>query len=67
MELWQSGDLLKLLQESLTIQRNLKSVRGSKTVAQISKKVCGRNAGGKREWSIETPNRQHGSLNSPFE
>ena len=39
MELWQSGDLLELLQESLTIQRNLKSVKGSKTVAQISKKL----------------------------
>ena len=38
MELCQSGDLLELLQESLTIQRNLKSVKGSKTVAQISKK-----------------------------
>ena len=38
MELWQSGDLLELLQESLMIQRNLKSVKGSKTVAQIFKK-----------------------------
>ena len=37
MELWQSDDLLELLQESLTIQRTLKSVKGSKTVAQISK------------------------------
>ena len=41
MELWQSGDLLELIQESLTIQRNLKSVKGSKTVAQISKKLVG--------------------------
>ena len=38
MELWQSGDLLELLQESLAIQRNFKSVKGSKTVAQIFKK-----------------------------
>ena len=38
MELWQSDDLLELLQESLTIRRNLKSVKGLKTVAQISKK-----------------------------
>ena len=38
MELWQSGDILELLQESLMIQRNLKSVKGSKTVAQIFKK-----------------------------
>ena len=39
MELWQSDDLLELLQEGLTIRRNLKSsVKGSKTVAQISKK-----------------------------
>ena len=29
MKLWQSGDLLGLLQDSLTIQRNLKSVQGS--------------------------------------
>ena len=29
---------MELLQESLTIQRNLKSVKGSKAVAQISKK-----------------------------
>ena len=39
MGLWQSDDLLELLQVGLTIQRNLKSsVKGSKTVAQISKK-----------------------------
>ena len=38
MRLWQSYDLLELLQESLTIQRKLKSVKGSRTVAQISKK-----------------------------
>ena len=43
MELWQSSDLLELLQESLKIQRNLKSFKGFKTVAQISIKfvVCG--------------------------
>ena len=37
MKLWQSGHLLELLHESLTIQRNLKSVKESKTVAPISK------------------------------
>ena len=34
MKLLQLGDLLELLLESLTIQRNLKLVKGSKTVAQ---------------------------------
>ena len=38
MEPWQPGDLLELLQKSLEIWRNLKSVKGSKTAAQISKK-----------------------------
>ena len=37
IELWQSGDLLELLQESLKILRNLKYVKGSKSVAHISK------------------------------
>ena len=51
MELWQSGDLLELLQESLTIQKNLKSVKGSKTMAQISKTF------------VEKGNLQKGNLN----
>ena len=37
MELSQPGDLLELLDESLKIQRNLTSVKGSRIVAQISK------------------------------
>ena len=38
MELCQPGDLLELLQESQKIQRNFTSVKGSRIVAQISKK-----------------------------
>ena len=38
MELWKSGDLIDLFEESLTIQKNLKSVQQVKTIAQISKK-----------------------------
>ena len=37
MELRQSGNLLDLLQESLTHQRNLKSVCKAKTIDQISR------------------------------
>ena len=37
IELWQSSDPLELLQDSLTIQRNLKSVKAWKTVAKTSK------------------------------
>ena len=37
IELWQSSNPLELLQDSLTIQRNLKSVKAWKTVAKTSK------------------------------
>ena len=38
MELWQSGYLLDLFQQSLTIQRILKSVHKAKLIDQISGK-----------------------------
>ena len=38
MELWQSGYLLDLFQQSLTIQRILKSVHKAKLIDQISRK-----------------------------
>ena len=64
MELWQSGDLLELLQESLTIQRKLKSVKGLKTVAQISKnfveKMQKRNVN--ESLKLLTDNMDHGIL-----
>ena len=39
MELWQSGDQLELLQTSLTIQRNLKSVKESKQWLRFPKSL----------------------------
>ena len=64
MELWQSGDLLELLQESLTIQRNLKSVKGSKAVAQISKKFVEEMQKGNVNGALKllTDNMDHGIL-----
>ena len=38
MELWQSGNALRLFQDILTIQRNLKSVYKAKKIDQISGK-----------------------------
>ena len=64
MKLWQSGDLLELLQESLTIQRNLKSVKGSKAVAQISKKFVEEMQKGNVNGALKllTDNMDHGIL-----
>ena len=64
MELWQSGDLLELLQESLMIQRNLKSVKGSKTVAQIFKKFVEEMQKGNVNGALKllTDNMDHGIL-----
>ena len=63
IELWQSSDPLGLLQDSLTIQRNLKSAKAWKTVAKTSKNFVEEI----RQWTIETSNRQHRPQNSPFE
>lgn len=40
MKLWQSGNLLDLLQGSLTIQRNLKYVYKANPIDQISRKFA---------------------------
>lgn len=39
---WQSGNLLDLFQESLTIEENLKSVDKAQNIDQISKKFAER-------------------------
>ena len=37
MDLWENGDIKELMKESMTIQRNLKSVNGIKSIEEVSK------------------------------
>ena len=64
MELWQSGDLLKLLPDSLAIQKYLESVIGSKTMVQISKTFVEEMQKGNLNGAMKllTDNMDHGIL-----
>ena len=64
MELWQSGDLLELLPDSLAIQKNLESVKGSKTMVQISKTFVEEMQKGNFNGALKllTDNMDHGIL-----
>lgn len=64
MKLWQSGNLLDLLQGSLTIQKNLKYLYKANPIDQISKKFVEKMQRGNVNEALKLlmNNMQHGIL-----